>query len=232
VEALDNKVSTDTQHLLMLECRRLMDRSSRWLLQNRRLPLDIGAEIARFRPTVVELAPRVPDLLVDGYAERMRGQARRFVEAGVPADTALRAAELLDLFSTLDITEVALRRDLPVTEVAEVYYQLSWRYRVDDLLEQITALPRDDRWHALARSALRYDTYTTLAELTGEVLDSTPRGEAAAERVAAWERANAAAFERVQNSLGELVRQHDSDLATLSVVLRQFRTLVRASASR
>jgi glutamate dehydrogenase len=52
------------------------------------------------------------------------------------------------------------------------------------------------------------------------------------ERVAAWERANAAAFERVQNSLGELVRQHDSDLATLSVVLRQFRTLVRASASR
>ena len=58
-----------------------------------------------------------------------------------------------------------------VNEVATVYYVLSERFRVDDLLSKISDLPREDRWQTLARMALRYDLYAALAALTAEVLD-------------------------------------------------------------
>ena len=44
---------------------------------------------------------------------------------------------------------------------------------IADFATSYTLLPRDDRWTALARSALRYDLYAALAGLTSNVLTST-----------------------------------------------------------
>ena len=54
--------------------------------------------------------------------------------------------------------------------MAAVYFVLSDRFRVDELLSKISLLPREDRWQTLARMALRYDLYAALAALTAEVL--------------------------------------------------------------
>ena len=61
------------------------------------------------------------------------------------------------------VVEVARATGRDVTEVAGVYFVLSERFRVDDLLSKISALPREDRWQTLARMALRYDLYAALA---------------------------------------------------------------------
>ncbi len=231
VEALDTDVSTDTQVKLYLEARRLLDRSTRWLLQNRRHPLDIAGEISSFRPGVQELISRLPELLPASAHERLHSDSAKYTEQGVPADVAMAAAALLDAFPLLDIVEVATARGAKLDEAAAVYFGLSKRFRTDDLLMRIALLDRADRWHALARSALRYDLYAALSELTGEVLDGTPAGAQPAARIAQWEHANASSLARAENSLGELAEETTYDLATLSVVLRQIRTMVRASAS-
>ena len=91
-------------------------------------------------------------------------------------------------------------------------------------------LPREDRWQTLARMALRYDLYAALAALTGEVLNATaPDGDAEA-RVDEWEQSNATSIARTRNAIGEF-GESPGDLAALSVLLRQIRTLVRASAA-
>ena len=56
----------------------------------------------------------------------------------------------------------------------QVYFVLSERFQIDQLLSHISRLPRGDRWQTLARMALRYDLYAALAALTAEVLQSTP----------------------------------------------------------
>ena len=66
-------------------------------------------------------------------------------------------------FGLLDIVEVARATERDVFEVAGVYFALSDRFRVDELLSKISALPREDRWETLARMALRYDLYAALA---------------------------------------------------------------------
>jgi glutamate dehydrogenase len=133
-------------------------------------------------------------------------------------------------FGLLDIVEAAERTGRDVTEVAEVYFVLSEQFRIDDLLSKISALPREDRWQTLARMALRYDLYAALAGLTSEVLAATSPSQPAEARVQAWEKANASAIQRTRNAIAEFDESR-ADLAPLSVLLRQIRTLVRASAS-
>jgi glutamate dehydrogenase len=112
--------------------------------------------------------------------------------------------------------------------VAGVYFAISERIEVDRMLTRITGLPRDDRWSALARSALRYDLYAALAGLTQNVLTSTSSTEPPKERIDAWEQQNAEGVARAEATLEEIVGLDTFDLATLSVALRTIRTLLRA----
>jgi glutamate dehydrogenase len=227
IEALDNQLPTATQSILYLEGRRLLDRCTRWILQGRQASIDVAAEVARFRPDVDRLIGQIPDLLVGAEQERLRSRAAEFSGLAVPEDLALRIAGLLDSFSLLDVVEIAAAVKLPAEEVAEVYFAISERIEVDRMLTRITALPRDDRWTALARSALRYDLYAALAGLTTNVLTSTDSQLPAMARIEAWEDANREGVTRAQGTLEEIVSSDHFDLATLSVALRTIRTLLR-----
>jgi glutamate dehydrogenase len=115
--------------------------------------------------------------------------------------------------------------------VAKVYFVISCRFQIDALLSQISRLPRNDRWQTLARMALRYDLYAALAGLTAEVLQSTPAEDSPEDRVSEWEQVNAASIARAGNAMGS-VEESPADLAALSVLLRQIRTLVKTSSNR
>jgi glutamate dehydrogenase len=78
--------------------------------------------------------------------------------------------------------------------------------------------------------ALRYDLYAALAALTVEVLGSTSASAAAEDRVYEWEQANATGIVRARNAMSQFA-ESGADLAALSVLLRQVRTLVRTSAA-
>ena len=67
------------------------------------------------------------------------------------------------------------------------------------MLTRITQLPRDDRWSALARMALRYDLYAALALLTRAVQRAAPTGPR--RRIAAWEAQNAEGLARARATL-------------------------------
>ncbi len=214
---------------LYLAVRRLLDRAVRWLVTNRRPPLDVTAEIARLRPGVAKLLPRLDSLLRGDEAAALGQQRDRLVAAGAPDDLALDAARLVYAFGLLDVVACAEGTGRDVQEVAGVYFVLSERFQVDALLTKISALPRDDRWQTLARMSLRYDLYASLASLTREVLNASPQGEPD-DRVVHWEQTNATAIAQSRNAIGEF-GDSPGDLAALSVLLRQIRTLVSASAS-
>ncbi|HEX8631759.1 MAG TPA: NAD-glutamate dehydrogenase, partial [Catenuloplanes sp.] len=230
VEAIDARVPTEAQILVYLEGRRLLDRAVRWLVSNRRSPLDVAAEIDKLKPGVSRLLPRLGGLFLGAERRALHLHAEDLAGRGVPADLADLATRMVYSFGLLDILETASVTGRDVTEVAEVYFVLSERFRVDDLLSKISTLPREDRWQTLARMALRYDLYAALAGLTAEVLHSTGDGTAPEDRVFAWEQLNAASIARARNAIGEFDDSR-ADLAALSVLLRQIRTLVKTSSA-
>jgi glutamate dehydrogenase len=229
-EALDNQVPTATQTAVLLETRRLLDRAVRWLVSTRRSPVDVPGEIARLKPGVSELMPRLPQVIVGAERRNLEQLVERLTGKDVPAELAGVVSRVFYGFGLLDILETAAGVGRDASEVASVYFVLSERFGVDTLLSHISRLPRNDRWQTLARMALRYDLYAALAALTAEVLQSTPSGSAPEDRVSEWEQMNAASIARASNAMGN-VEDSPADLAALSVLLRQIRTLVKTSSA-
>lgn len=230
VEALDNQVSPELQTSVYLDTRRLLDRAVRWLVTNRRSPLDVPAEIARLRDGVARLLPDLERLFYGTEREAIAAHIDSLTSKGLPRELAERATRLMYSFGLLDVVETARSTNREVSEVASVYFVLSDRFRVDSLLSKISLLPREDRWQTLARMALRYDLYAALAALTAEVLGSTPDSLPPVDRVQEWEQANATSIHRAHRAMGEFDESR-ADLSALSVLLRQIRTLVRTSAA-
>ena len=177
VEALDNQVPTRAQTALYLEFRRLMDRAVRWLLQSRPPITDLAAEIERFASVVTPLRRRCPRCWSAPSSAGCTGGPRSWSSSGLPEELAPEAASLLDVYSLLDIAEIATTPATGRRRRRPMYFMLSERFQVDTMLALITALPRDDRWDALARAALRYDLYAALEQLTVSVISSTDPGE-------------------------------------------------------
>jgi glutamate dehydrogenase len=106
---------------------------------------------------------------------------------------------------------------------------VSERYDFDEFLTRISALPRDGRWQALARQAMRSDLYQVLASLTAQIARVTDSDLDAQDRLDQWELDNFAEVSRVRATLTEISALERHDLASLSVALRALRTLVAQS---
>ncbi|RVX47523.1 glutamate dehydrogenase [Nonomuraea polychroma] len=229
VESLDNKVSTDVQIAMLLEARKLVERGARWLLINRRPPLDLSASVSFFMKGVNGLVAHIPKMLTGPDLAAYEDRRDSFVARGVPLELAERVAGMVPAYSTLDLVEVASLTGRPVNEVGEVYFDLADRLQLARLRERIIALPRDNRWNSMARSALRDDLYAAHASLTRDVLAHSKPGLPPEERLARWSEGNSAAVSRARQTLSEIWESDNFDLATLSVALRAIRTLVAAS---
>jgi glutamate dehydrogenase len=241
-EGLAGQVGVDARIALMLEARKLMERAIRWLLVNRRTPFDIAATVGSLREGVGTVRSAIPKLLAGrdlaSHEERRAGFAGR----GVPPELADEAAAMVPSYSAFDIVTSAATAGHGVEETADVYFTLADRLQLGRLRDLIVALPREDRWSSMARSALRDDLYAAHAALTRDVLTGGGHGSAgdgpagdgtaggghgtAGERVTGWTERNAVAVERAARTLGEIWESERFTFATLTVASRVIRTLV------
>jgi glutamate dehydrogenase len=225
IEALDNRVSAEVQISMLLEGRRLIERGSRWLLRNLERPIDIAPEVHHFQPGAAALYESVHRLLDGPDAEPIEWRAAELRDAGVPDRLAMRVASLGTMFASLDIVKVADETGLDVESVAAVHFQLGSRLQLHWLRDRIVELPRDDRWRALARAALRDDLYGLHRALTAEVLRSDGRPQDAGALVSAWIERNPAS-ERCLETLADIRVGRTYDMTTLPVAVREVRNLL------
>src|SRR5919201_879160 len=231
IEALDGRVSAETQIEMLLRSRVLLERSTRWLLRNRRRPLDIAATIAHFAPGAAAVSETLPMLLGPSERERAGTDAAALTAAGVPPALAEHAAHFESLVPALDIVEIAGSVGVDAASAAKVYFELGGRLELHWLRDQIIALPRDTRWDALARAALRDDVYAEQAALTAEVVRAGADGLSADERVEAWLSRNEIAVDRCLQVVADLRASGRPDLARLSVGAREGRNLIDAAGA-
>jgi glutamate dehydrogenase len=214
---------------MTLDTRRLIDRAGRWLLNYRPQPLAVGAEINRFAAKVKALTPRMSEWLRGDDKAIVEQEAGEFTAQGAPQDLAYRVAAGLYRYSLLDIIDIADITEIDTAEVADTYFALMDSLGTDGLLTAVSQLPRNDRWHALARLAIRDDIYASLRSLCFDVLAVGEPDESGEEKIAEWEHTSASRVERARRTLDELRESGQKDLATLSVAARQIRRMTRTS---
>ena len=231
IEALDGLVPSEPQIAMLLRSRVLLERATRWLLRKRRRPLDVAAAIGRFAPGATTLAATLPILLGPADADAAQEQAAELTAAGVPSQLADRVSQLVALVPSLDLIEISAGSALDVVTVAEVYFTLGTRLELHWLRERIVALPRDTRWEAMARAALRDDVYSEQAALTAAVFRAPAGDRPARELIESWLAENQGAIERSLHVLADIRAGGTFDLARLSVAVREIRNLIHSSGS-
>ncbi|AUG77520.1 NAD-glutamate dehydrogenase [Kitasatospora sp. MMS16-BH015] len=229
VEGLDNVVSAKAQTKMRLHSRRLVERATRWMLNNRRQPLDIAGTIEFFRDRVNTVWGSLPKPLRGEDLTWFESVYQELAEAGVPDALATRIAGLSSTFPTLDIVNVADRTGAEVTEVAELYYDLADRLQITHLLDRIIDLPRTDRWSSMARAAIREDLFAAHAALTADILGCGTEGSSPEERYEAWAELNSTLLGRAKTTLDDIRGSDNYELSSLSVAMRVIRTLLRAA---
>jgi len=226
IATLDNKVPADRQTRMRIELRTLVERASRWLVTNRRPPLDSQATVDFFRTRVQAVMTDLPSILSGRELDDYAGRAKRLSDQGVPDELASRVAVLASAYALLGIVETADRLDLDPAEVARVHFALGERLGLPALVNRIFALPRDDRWQTMARAAVRDDLYGVHQQLTARVLEATSGADSATARVAEWEDSDQELVDRTAATLEEICREETAELARLSVGLRVVRGLL------
>jgi glutamate dehydrogenase len=211
IEALDATVDVDVQTQMYLASRTLMERGARWLLRNRPQPMPVGRTVSFFGVPVarlMDLATAAPTL--DAPSSELTAQ-------GVPVELARRIAALEHLPRALDVAELADAHHVDVAEVAATYDEVGEQLRFGWLMDRIVELDRSERWGGLARNALREDAVAQYRRVVDAVLTAGSYSE--------WAAGRQARIERVLALVDEIRLHAVFDVATLSVALRELRSL-------
>ncbi|HSX69508.1 MAG TPA: NAD-glutamate dehydrogenase, partial [Pseudomonas sp.] len=228
IEALDYKVPAELQLQLMDELMRLGRRATRWFLRSRRENLDAARDVGHFAPRVAELAGRLDELLEGPAREQWLARYQAFVEAGAPEDLARVVAGTSHLYTLLPIIEAADVAGKDASEVATAYFAVGGALELTWYLQQITGLPVENNWQALAREAFRDDLDGQQRAITIAVLQMADGPKDIEERVAYWLEQHKTLVQRWLAMLAELRAATGTDYAMYTVASRELMDLAQS----
>ncbi len=231
IEALDNQVDVNILLTMQIEARRLLDRATLWFLRNRRPPIAIAETIAQFSATTEIIAQQLTKLLQGDNRQTLCQQMRPYTAAGVSKRMALHIAGLEIWYASLDITEVANETETEVLCAAQMYFALYAKLDLHWLAQQIKLLPRLNPWQRKARTALLGELNSELRALTIQVLANSCHEQEISERINTWLLRNRSGVEHCHTVFEEIKAGGKTELAMLTVAMRELRALNQATES-
>lgn len=221
IEALDYQVSADVQLELMDELMRLGRRATRWFLRARRNEQNAARDVAHFGPHLKELGLKLDELLSGEIRENWQSRYQAYVEAGVPELLARMVAGTSHLYTLLPIIEAADVTGQDPAEVAKAYFAVGSALDITWYLQQISALPVENNWQALAREAFRDDVDWQQRAITISVLQQGDGSQDVEARLALWMAQHESMIERWRAMLVEIRAASGTDYAMYAVANRE-----------
>jgi glutamate dehydrogenase len=176
------------------------------------------ATIARFAPAASQMVEFIAGAPLGAAWRVPIAERQQALEANrVPPDVAMRVAAAETSLAALDIAEIAEATARALPEVASNYFAVGELLGLARLRGQVSALPGDGYWQAMAKSALADDLSGLQRQITADALK--------AGGATAWEGAQKTPIGRARRMLADFGDNRQADLAMLSVALRELRAL-------
>ncbi|MBZ2168324.1 NAD-glutamate dehydrogenase [Marinobacter sp. F4216] len=229
IEDQDFNVPAQLQMDLMQDLMRLMRRSVRWLLRNRRAELNIQAHIERFADSVWQITASLPEYLGNHARTAWEKRHKELVDAGLGKELASVVSGTDYLYSSLGIIEAQEATGMPLKTVANLYYELGDRLDLNWFARAIATLSPTSHWQALARESFREDLEWQQRSLTVGVLKLAGTPEDVPQSVDAWLKRHSALVRRWKSMLSELKAVREPEYAMFSVALRELLDLAQTT---
>ncbi|MFJ9992553.1 NAD-glutamate dehydrogenase [Pseudomonas putida] len=231
IEALDYQVPAEIQLTLMDELMRLGRRATRWFLRSRRNEQDAGRDAAHFGPKIAQLGLKLDELLEGPTRERWQVRYQGFVEAGVPELLARMVAGTTHLYTLLPIIEASDVTGHDPAQVAKAFFAVGSALDLTWYLQEISNLPVENNWQALAREAFRDDIDLQQRAITISVLQMADAPDDMDARVALWAEQHRVMVERWRAMLDDLRNASGTDYAMYAVANRELVDLALSGQS-
>ena len=229
IEALDNKVAAHVQMQMLTDAAGLLERSTLWLLRNRRMPIDIAQTVEYFKPGIEDLRTCIPRCFAKPNKILHKKRKDMLTKTGVPAAIAEQVAAFVALSSSMDLVEVANEKNVDMNIASGVYFSIGDILDLHWLRDSIANLQAENHWHLLAKSSLRNQLHRVQRLLTADMLAGS-KGNAK-QRIDSWNTSNTKAKQRFKNVLRELRRSGKLDFPMLSVALGELQILRQSNDS-
>ncbi len=233
IAALDYKIDSHTQYRMMLHLYYLIRRATRWFLRNRMENLDIEASVATFKPAIESLMQSLPSLLDGPDKEAYDAVIEQYSLDNVPKALAKRIANYSAMYTSLDIIEASLAKQLPLDQVAKTYYALGNHLELNWLRGLMNDYVVQNQWDELARAGFRDDLDRVQRELSVRVLSApATNGKEVAlkERIESWVDSYKFLLIRWQKLMADIHASETVGFVTYSVVLRELFDFAHAQA--
>lgn len=221
IESLDYQISTQTQFELTTDINRLIRRSTRWFLRNRRHSLCIEDEVNFATENLPELIKALPRLVSSSQKTGVDEHVTHYVDHGVPLNVAKRFAMTRSAYSTLNILEATKAKRMDPIDVAKIYFGLMEQLDLIWFREQINSYPINNHWAILARAAFKGDLDSILRVITIGVLSMKVTQKKADARLKAWITAHQDHVDRWRDMVADLRSANTSEFSMLSVAMRE-----------
>ena len=220
IENLDNKVSADVQLKLFVGVEKAVERLCRWILRYVKDINNAVEIISKFKPHITALESNIAGLIRNEEYPEVRDEESSYITSNVPADLAKLISRLGFLPQVMDIVLLATENNLDYELVATNYFAAGRLLQIDWLRKNVLLLPRENKWQALARSALLAD----VSKLYRSAMELAIKSHSA--NTVAWIEASNEKMTSIRAILDELQSYRVLDLAMLSAAIREFSHII------
>ncbi|HEY5239444.1 MAG TPA: hypothetical protein VIJ62_13765, partial [Rhizomicrobium sp.] len=229
IDALDYRVSTETQNGMYADIAELLRRLGLWFLANVPAQADLAGAIALYRAGAEALRGTFASLVSPFEAQVTEARIAELQKAGAPLDIAEDVGVLPLMGAAPEIALLAHAKSLPVDLVAGAYFAIGKTVGLDRLRGLALRIVSAEHWDRLAIRRITDDLYSAQRALTADALAASGAGETnrdeGAEAVEAWATAHDDALSRTKNFLAELERGGELSIARLTLASSQVHTL-------
>ncbi len=216
IESLDNKICADVQLKLFVGVEKAIERLCRWILRYVKDLSQAEDIINKFSKHVSALEQNIAKLIKTEEYPDVRDEEKMYISSNVPTELAELVSRLGYLPQVMDIVLLALEHKLDYSTVAQNYFAAGRLLQIDWIRKNVLLLPRENKWQALARSALLADVSKLYR---GTMLLAI---EAHGGDTVAWIAANQDKMAKIKAIVDELQSYKVLDLAMLSAAIREF----------
>ncbi|ALS98475.1 NAD-glutamate dehydrogenase [Lacimicrobium alkaliphilum] len=225
IEKLEDKITSDVLLSMLDDMRRTLRRASRWYLRHGNKAMAIDESVEFYRSTFDDLSKNLQNYLVEEEYKELENKALKLTKGGVPDNIAYKVGSLSNLFSCLDLAQIAANEGKPVALVASLYYRLGNKLQLHWFLDQINRQSVSNHWQALARASYREELDWQQRAITSVLLKFEPDNKDAQAILDNWMEAHKVLLERWYHMMSEFKTSSTHEFAKFSVALRELMLL-------
>lgn len=229
IEALDFKIPMAEQYDMLFNLRNLLNLATRWFLHTTYLKQNLSQLIKKYATSIKVLEPIIPDIMSGFTKDYAESLTETFARAGLPKKLARRIATYRAMYTTLNVTDIALTNRLDLIKTAKVYFLAGERINLVWFRDQIAADARDGHWNILARLTLRDELDFCQRAFTIAVMKKDKKDLPANKLIEKWVSANQRALSRWDQILEMVHSSSDIEYSMIFIAIRELYALITTS---